>query len=116
MDEKIDKRFFKRLARRFILRVALDDGSLLPSWSLVTTDNLSVGGASFVFDQEVRPGQRLLFKLHFLEREIDCCGQVVRIKPVFQKPLAQLAVRFEWENEKDRAYVDEFSKRRAEDL
>jgi hypothetical protein len=105
-----DKRGQKRIARAFVMRVAVDDGNPWPKWSLVTTGNVSAGGALFVFDQPVKKGQLLYCKLHFLDRLIDCRARVARLTPGFQKPLLELAVIFEWESEKDRLYLEEFSK------
>ncbi len=92
------------------MRVAIDDGNLWPNWSLVTTGNFSAGGALFVFDQPVKEGQKLYCKLHFFDRQIDCRARIIRFMPGFQKPLLQVAVSFEWDNEKDRHFVEEFSK------
>jgi hypothetical protein len=110
LEEKIDKRSFKRIQRKFIMRVAVDDGNPWPRWSLVTTHNLSAGGALFTFDQPVKEGERLRFKLHFLDREIDCSGSVIRFEPGSQKPLVHMAVSFDWKNEKDREFIEEFSR------
>ena len=109
-----DKREARRIGRKFVMRVAVDDGNPWPNWSLVTTSNLSVGGTLFIFDQPVKVGQSLFCKLHFADRQIDCKAKVIRFVGTFQKPLVQVAVGFEWESEKDRVYVEEFAKRYKE--
>ena len=104
-----DKRAFDRIQRKFVLRVSADD-SPWPLWSMVTTHNLSAGGAQFTIDQKLKVGQPLLIKLHFVDREIDCKGKVSRIADGFQNPLMNLAVTFEWGSEIDREYVEQFVK------
>lgn len=94
-DEKIDERAFGRIHRSFIMRVAVDDGGPWPRWSLVTTHNLSAGGALFTFDQPVKVGDRLSINIHFLDYEIDCKGRVIRFEPAYREPLCHLAVLFE---------------------
>ena len=109
-----DKRSSKRISRTFVMRVAVNDGSSWPKWSMVSTRDFSAGGAFFIMDQPVKPGQALLCKIHFGEREIECKATVIRLTPTFQKPLSEAAVSFDWTNEQDRQYVDEFAKKYLE--
>jgi len=103
-----DKRSSKRIGRKFMMRVAPDDGNPWPSWSLVTTQDLSAGGALFTFDQAVTVGKRLFCKLHFADHIIDCKATVIRFTG--QKGLVEVAVTFEWASEKDRQAVETFAK------
>ena len=109
-DTTDNKREFARIVRRFVLRVAVDDGNLWPKWSLVTTHNLSAGGALFIFDQPVKEGQGLHCRLHFVEREVECKARVIRCTHGFQKPLVEVAVAFEWATESDRVFVADFTR------
>ena len=109
-----DKRSSRRIKRSFVMRVAVSDGNPWPNWSLVSTRDFSAGGALFILDQPVAEGQTLLCKIHFVGREIVCKAKVIRLTPTFQKPLAEAAIAFEWEDEKDRHYVDDFAKKYIE--
>lgn len=109
-----DKRSSRRIGRTFVMRVAVDDGNPWPRWSLVTTHDFSAGGALFTVDQPLKKGQNLVCKIHFVTRQIDCKGKVIRLSDTFQKPLYQAAISFEWLDEKDRHYVEDFAKQYIE--
>ena len=104
-----DKRASQRIERQFVLRVTVDEGNRGWGWSLVMTHDLSIGGALFTIDQELKEGQRLYFRLNFPDREIDCRGKVVRVIPGFKKPLTQLAVSFEWASSSDSDFVKKYT-------
>lgn len=113
MEPKKDKRQFSRIQRAFLMRIAVDDGNPWPNWSLVSTHNLSAGGALFTFDQKVQAGQSLLCKLHFLDHEIDCRARVIRFEPGYQPPLVHLAVLFEGLTDQQKALVERMGKNLA---
>ena len=103
-----NKRAHKRIQRQFIMRVRADLKSIVPVWSLVTTHDLSAGGALFTMDQPAHLKEPMAIKVHFLDRVIDCRAVVARITPGFQKPLVQVGVIFESMQEKDREFIEQF--------
>lgn len=103
-----NKRAFKRVTRQFVMRVRADLKSVVPVWSLVTTQDLSAGGALFTMDQVVHLKEQMAIKIHFLDRVIDCYGRVARLTPGFQKPLVQVGVVFESMQEKDKQFIEQF--------
>ena len=105
-----DKRSSRRIGRTFVMRVAVDNGNPWPRWSLVTTHDFSAGGALFTVDQPLKKDQDLVCKIHFVTRQIDCKGKVIRLSEAFRKPLYQVAITFEWADEEDRRYVEDFAK------
>ncbi len=105
-----EQRTSKRISRKFILRVAIDDGNPWPRWSLVTTHNISATGVSFTFDQAAKSGDILLLKIHFVDRVIDCKAKVSRISPGFQKPLVQLAATYMDLGDVDAKFIESFVK------
>ncbi len=107
-DPSTDKREFKRIGRKFIMRVGTQLENLFPVWSLVSTHDFSAGGALFTMDQQVKEGDRVWIKIHFLERVIDCRGKVVRLAPGFQKPLVRVGVVFESLSDEDREFIERF--------
>ena len=107
-DSSENKRAFKRITRQFILRVRADLKCVVPVWSLVTTHDLSAGGALFTMDQAVRLQEDVAIKIHFLDRVIECRGRVVRLTPGFQRPLVQVGVVFENMQQKDKEFVEQF--------
>ena len=107
-DPTADKRTFKRIGRKFIMRISVAQKGHAPVWSLVSTHDLSAGGALFTLDQNVKEGDRLWVKIHFLERVIDCKARVVRFTPGFQKPLVHVGVVFEALEEKDKEFIENF--------
>ena len=109
-----DQRSSKRIARTFVMRVAVDDGNPWPRWSLVTTHDLSAGGALFTVDQPLKKGQFLVCSIHFVNRQIECRAKVTRLSEVYQKPLFQAGIAFVWADEKDRLYIEDFTKQYLE--
>lgn len=107
---KDEKREAKRITRKFVIRVARDNGDPWPSWSLVTTQDISVTGALFTFDQEAKPGDKLFMDIHFGEKIIECKAKVNRIVAGSRKPLLRLAVTFEGLSEADKKHMDDFVK------
>ena len=103
-----DNRAFKRVTRQFVMRVRADLKSIVPVWSLVTTQDLSAGGALFTMDQNVHLKEQLMIKIHFLDRVIECKARVVRLTPGFQRPLLQVGVLFEDMPEKDKEFIVNF--------
>ena len=103
-----NKRAHKRITRQFIMRVRADLKSVVPVWSLVTTHNLSAGGALFTMDQPVQMKEQLAVKIHFLDRVIDCYGRVARLTPGFQRPLVQVGILFEQMQDKDKEFIEQF--------
>ncbi len=103
-----DKRASKRIGRKFIMRVGADLKSRVPVWSLVSTHNFSASGALFTMDQEVKIGEQVWIKVHFLERVIDCRGRVVRFGPGFQKPLVLVGIVFESLEIGDKEFIEHF--------
>ena len=75
------------------------------------THNISAGGAFFTIDQSLPLGQKLICKLNFPGKEIDCKAEVVRLGEGFTKPLAQMAVVFQWNTEQERQFVEEFTRK-----
>ena len=103
-----NKRAHKRVIRQFIMRVRADLKSIVPTWSLVTSQDLSAGGALFTMDQQVQIKDLMQIKIHFLDRVIECNARVARITPGFQKPLIQVAVVFEAMQPKDKEFIEQF--------
>jgi hypothetical protein len=106
----MDKREFQRLGRRFVMRVALNDGNPWPRWSLVTTHNLSAGGASFTFDQSAKEGDSLVCMLHFVDRVIECKAKVIRLEEGTQKPLLRIAVTFEGVSKENQEFIEDYTR------
>lgn len=107
-DTPQDNRRSKRIDRKFVLRVTPADGNPRPVWSLVTTQDFSVGGTVFLYDRPVREGDILSCKLQFADKQMQCKAHVIRFTG--RNTMWQVAVAFDWESEKDRQAIEELAK------
>ena len=109
MGTRGEKRRHKRIGRSFTLRVAYGDKGPWPTWSLVTAQDLSAGGVTFMCDQPFQKGDHLFFNIQFMGRVIECRGRVVRAVSKPGQMLVVLAAVFEGLSETDREYITHFS-------
>jgi hypothetical protein len=107
-ENSSNKRAFKRIERKFVVRIATNVKSSAPDWSLVITHNFSAGGALFTLDRDVKEGEQLWVKFHFMDRVINCQAKVIRSVPGFREPLVQVGVVFEALRPEDKEFINNF--------
>jgi hypothetical protein len=110
MTPQSDKRQFRRLDKKFVLRVAPkgERETISPDWTIVTSKNISAGGVYFTYDRALNHGTPLSFKIHFPEKTIDCKGTVYRTSPSPFQPLVNVAAKLEGLGHTDRDFIEQY--------
>ena len=105
-----DKRKDRRLDKKLVLRVAPDGGQsqVSPSWTIVTSKNISAGGVLFTYDKRLNEGTPLTFQIHFPEKTIDCSGVVYRSSPSALEPLVNIAAKLQGLGRGDREFIERY--------
>ena len=97
----------KRIARKFVLRVALFSKEPL-AWSYVTIRNLSSSGIFFSYDRPIEMGQSLVFKIDFPDRILECVGRVTRVEHGPAGLYTNVAATFQGMDDAQQRYIETF--------
>ena len=96
----IADRQYKRLKKPFVIRfrVRQDEAfsDVFGGWNIVTAEDLSAGGALFIYDQQLEVGAVLDLKINFpaFENPITCNAKVVRVEQLKHSAFYHIAIMF----------------------
>ncbi len=117
MDER---RKHKRIKRSFLtwlrlIKVVLEQRHL-SKWNMVTTHDLSAGGMLFNYDDNIKAGTQVNFRIifPFSEHAIRCIGKIIRSKNPSEDPSSNIflvAAEFEKIKQKDKELIKRIADR-----
>jgi len=92
----IEKRQYKRITQRFVIRFRLRTETGAGGWNMATCIDLSAGGVLFNFDHPLEAGTELDFKIDFpaAKEPILCVGKILRVETKPDSFLCRVAVIF----------------------
>jgi len=96
----ISDRQYKRLKKPFVIRFRVhqddDFSDVFGGWNIVTAEDLSAGGALFIYDQQLEVGSMLDLKINFpaFENPITCNAKVVRVEQLKHSAFYHIAIMF----------------------
>lgn len=107
--ELLEKRLHRHIRSKLVLRISEKDHSVFtPSWTVVTSRNLSSSAVLFNYDRPLFAGTRLDVYIHFPEKTIRCEAYVVRSRPGLVEPLVQIAAKLTDLSPMDREFIEQY--------